>query len=89
MIRALWKSVAAWVLAPMQDFLSLGDWARMNYPGNPSGNWNWRMHPSAISEGLIKRLYETNYLYGRLPEKDKEAHRKEIAQQMEGQVKPH
>jgi 4-alpha-glucanotransferase len=89
MIRSLWKSVAAWVLAPMQDFLSLGEWARMNYPGNPSGNWNWRMHPDAISEGLTRRLYETNFLYGRLPEKEKETYRKKVAQETEGKVMPH
>ena len=89
MIRALWNSVAAWVLAPMQDFLSLGEWARMNYPGNPSGNWNWRMHPNAINEGLIARLHETNFLYGRLPEEEKEEHRQQVTAETEGQVKPH
>jgi len=89
MIRVLWQSVAAWVLAPMQDFLSLGEWARMNYPGNPSGNWNWRMHPDAINEGLINRLYDTNYLYGRLPKEEKEAIHKAMMEEMEGQVMPH
>jgi len=89
MIRALWKSVAAWVLAPMQDFLSLGNWARMNYPGNPSGNWHWRMHPNAINESLIARLRETNFLYGRLPEKEKAALRKALKEKMAGKVMPH
>jgi 4-alpha-glucanotransferase len=89
MIRVLWQSVAAWVLAPMQDFLSLGEWARMNYPGNPSGNWDWRMHPDAISEGLVKRLYDTNYLYGRLPKAEKDAIRQAVLKEMEGKVMPH
>lgn len=89
MIRVLWRSVAAWVLAPMQDFLNLGEWARMNYPGNPSGNWDWRMHPNAINEGLIERLYETNYLYGRLPKAEKEALHEEMVKSIEGQVMPH
>ncbi len=89
MIRVLWQSVAAWVLAPMQDFLSLGEWARMNYPGNPSGNWDWRMHPDAISEGLIQRLYQTNYLYGRLPKDEKEAIHQAVMEEMEGKVMPH
>jgi 4-alpha-glucanotransferase len=89
MIRVLWRSVAAWVLAPMQDFLSLGEWARMNYPGNPSGNWVWRMHPNAINEGLIRRLHETNYLYGRLPKAEKEILHDKMVQEMEGQVMPH
>ncbi len=89
MIRALWQSVAAWVIAPMQDFLSLGEWARMNYPGTPSGNWDWRMRSEAINEGLINRLRETNTLYGRLKEKDKEKIKARIRQDNEGKVMPH
>jgi 4-alpha-glucanotransferase len=89
MIRVLWDSVAAWVLAPMQDFLSLGNWARMNYPGDPSGNWQWRMHPNAINESLISRLHETNFLYGRLPEEEKKALHDAMLEEMEGQVMPH
>lgn len=89
MIRTLWQSVAAWVVAPMQDFLSLGNWARMNFPGTSSGNWTWRMHPDAIDQGLIQRLYETNFLYGRLPQKEKFAIHKAAMEAMEGKVSPH
>jgi 4-alpha-glucanotransferase len=89
MIRALWRSRAAWVVAPMQDFLGLAGWARMNFPGKASGNWSWRMHPNAINESLVNRLYETNYLYGRLPDKEKQAIREKMLKQMEGQVMPH
>jgi 4-alpha-glucanotransferase len=73
----------------MQDFLSLGNWARMNYPGNASGNWGWRMPPDAINESLVNRLHETNYLYGRLPEEEKENIRKKLEDQTSGQVMPH
>ncbi len=89
MICTLWKSVAAWVLAPMQDFLSLGEWARMNYPGTPSGNWNWRMHPNAITESLVSRLHETNFLYGRLPEQEKQAYLSALKEKLGGKVMPH
>lgn len=89
MIRILWQSVAAWVLAPMQDFLSLGDWSRMNYPGNPSGNWRWRLHPNAIDESLINRLYETNLIYGRLPSEQKKIIHDEVMKATDGQVMPH
>lgn len=65
-IRAAWMSVGVFALAPLQDFLSLGNEARMNCPGSPSGNWTWRMESHAISEGLKRRLKEFNYLYGRL-----------------------
>jgi 4-alpha-glucanotransferase len=89
MIRVLWASAAAWVLAPLQDFLSLGNWARMNYPGNPSGNWGWRMHPGALDDGLVYRLHETNYLYGRLPKSEKDALHQSMMEEMDGQVMPH
>lgn len=65
MIRATWGSVAVFALAPMQDFLNLGNEARMNYPGNPSGNWTWRMTNSALSDSLQARIKEINFLYDR------------------------
>jgi len=65
MIRACWASVAVLALAPMQDFLELGNEARMNYPGSPSGNWTWRMPEEALSEALQRRIREINYLYDR------------------------
>lgn len=88
-IRVLWRSNAAWVIAPMQDFLSLGNWARMNYPGTVSGNWSWRMRPDAINEALIARLHETNFLYGRLPLAEKQSIRQSILNELKGQVLPH
>jgi len=65
LIRLTWMSVAIFALAPVQDFLNLGNEARMNYPGNPSGNWSWRMSSGATSAGLRDKLKEINYLYDR------------------------
>ena len=65
LIRATWGSVAAFAIAPMQDFLGLGNEARMNYPGNPSGNWFWRMPDNAMSSSLQERVKELNFLYDR------------------------
>jgi 4-alpha-glucanotransferase len=65
MIRAVWSSVAAFTLAPMQDFLSLGTEARMNLPGRLGGNWSWRVQPEQLNEKLIHRIREINYLYSR------------------------
>jgi 4-alpha-glucanotransferase len=67
LIRACWASVAMFALAPMQDFLALGNEARMNYPGDPSGNWVWRMPQDAMSSSLLERIKELNYLYLRTP----------------------
>jgi 4-alpha-glucanotransferase len=66
LIRGVWSSVAVFGLAPMQDFLSLDNKARMNYPGNPSGNWMWRMSDQALSPELQTKIKELNYLYSRM-----------------------
>jgi 4-alpha-glucanotransferase len=49
----------------MQDFLNLGNSARMNYPGNPSGNWTWRMPETALNDGLSQSIRELTFLYSR------------------------
>jgi 4-alpha-glucanotransferase len=66
LIRAVWMSVCVFALAPMQDFLGLDNTARMNYPGQPSGNWTWRMRADALTPALQKRMREINYVYDRL-----------------------
>jgi 4-alpha-glucanotransferase len=65
MVRAIWSSVAVFAIAPMQDLLGLGTQARMNYPGKPVGNWQWRLREDDISRSLGEKLAELNELYGR------------------------
>jgi 4-alpha-glucanotransferase len=65
MVRAIWSSVANVVVAPLQDLLSLGTEARMNFPGKPAGNWTWRMPVDAASDDLRDNLLELNTLYSR------------------------
>jgi 4-alpha-glucanotransferase len=89
MMRSIWQSVSNYVLAPMQDLLSLGTEARMNLPGSPSGNWSWRMPATSLSEILQTRLYELNYLYGRLPKDEKLRLLKNVDAEQSEVVKPH
>ena len=42
MMRAISSSVANIVIFPMQDVLGLFGDHRMNFPGQPTGNWEWR-----------------------------------------------
>ena len=65
LIRGIWSSVAILAVAPMQDLLSLGGKARMNFPGKLGGNWEWRMSEEDMDAELAKRLKEINYLYRR------------------------
>jgi 4-alpha-glucanotransferase len=65
MIRTVWRSVAMFAIAPMQDFLSLDTRARMNFPGNPSGNWTWRLPKDALSPALLEEMRDLNITFGR------------------------
>lgn len=63
LIRGIWSSVAVYTVTPMQDILSLGTEARMNYPSRLGGNWEWRMTAEDMSETAAERLQELNQLY--------------------------
>lgn len=64
-LRGGQSSVADLFVAQMQDYLGLGSEARMNTPGILGGNWQWRMLPGQITEGLTKRIAHMTSLYGR------------------------
>ncbi len=46
----------------------LGSWARMNLPGRPGGNWQWRYKPGALNPDLQQRLLVLTATFGRLPQ---------------------
>ncbi len=83
MIRGVWQSVAMFALAPLQDFLVLDSEARMNYPGNPSGNWTWRMRPNSLTPELSEQILDYNFIYGRAPASFKEQRKEEEAREPE------
>jgi 4-alpha-glucanotransferase len=62
LIRATWKSVAVFAIAPMQDVLGLGGEARMNFPSRLGGNWEWRMSEADFREDLAAGLRDLNWL---------------------------
>lgn len=64
-LRGGMSSVADLFVAQMQDYLGLGADARMNTPGTPDGNWQWRMLPGQITPTLTRRIAEMTSLYGR------------------------
>ncbi|WP_069999341.1 4-alpha-glucanotransferase [Cellulosilyticum sp. I15G10I2] len=70
-IRGAWSSTGKTAIAPMQDFLGLGNEARMNLPSTLGINWRWRMKKDALTEKLHTRIYELTKRYGRLKEYDK------------------
>ena len=67
MIRGCMSSVSKLCIIQMQDYLELGGFARMNFPGTlSSANWTWRAAPGFLSEELKERILETTRRYGRL-----------------------
>ncbi len=66
LIRLAWMSVADLAVTPLQDVLSLGSEARMNRPGQPSGNWRWRYRAEMLTDELLDRLAQLTELYERV-----------------------
>jgi 4-alpha-glucanotransferase len=48
LIRAAIESSAELAIVPIQDLMSLGSEARLNTPGAPTGNWQWRYQPHQL-----------------------------------------
>jgi 4-alpha-glucanotransferase len=67
MIRLAFASVADSVIIPLQDLMSLGNEARMNFPGKTGGWWTWRYRPEMLSGTISRRLEEITELFGRYP----------------------
>ncbi|MBQ7568563.1 4-alpha-glucanotransferase [bacterium] len=65
MIRGIFASHAKVAIVPVQDILDLGSQARMNKPGEPYGNWTWRIFPGQLNEFAANRLRDITLLYGR------------------------
>ena len=55
-IRAVLASVANTVIVPLQDVLGIGSEGRMNQPGQPNGNWRWRVRAEALTDAVADRL---------------------------------
>jgi len=56
MIAYAMSSVADTVIIPMQDYLKLGDEARINSPSTKEGNWGFILPNGALKTTLSKRI---------------------------------
>lgn len=64
-LRGGLSSVSDLFVAQMQDYLGLGSEARMNTPGIPSGNWQWRLEDGMITPELTEKIARFARNYGR------------------------
>ncbi|PAX56148.1 4-alpha-glucanotransferase [Brunnivagina elsteri] len=69
LIRLAFSAIANQAITPLQDILGLGNEARMNFPGKPEGNWEWRYHSDTLTPDLSAKLKDLTILYGRAPQK--------------------
>jgi 4-alpha-glucanotransferase len=60
----VWESAAGVAMMPAQDLLGLGSEARMNVPGEPRGNWRWRL-ARPVTEVTWQRMRQLTVGSGR------------------------
>ena len=60
------RSVANTCIIPVQDYLGLGDEARINMPSTLGNNWVWRMDYNSFNKEIIEKIKTLTKLYGRL-----------------------
>lgn len=56
LINLAMASVARDCIVPIQDYLGLGNEARMNKPGTVGFNWRWRLKPGQVTGGLAEEM---------------------------------
>lgn len=64
-LRGGMSSTAELFVAQLQDYLGLGAASRINTPGEPSGNWQWRLLPGQLTPELADRIGRMTRMYGR------------------------
>lgn len=65
-IRIAHASVANMCIIPMQDYLGLGNEARINTPSTLGDNWKWRMKDGAFTDEIAAKILHLTTTYGRL-----------------------
>ncbi len=66
-LRMALASVAKTAIFPLQDVMGLGTESRMNRPGSPGGNWEWRFREGDLTPEISGQLAELVRLYERDP----------------------
>ena len=65
MLRLAIASSAKLCVIPIQDYLGLGDEARINTPSTLGGNWKWRLREGQLTPELARRIGTYMTRYGR------------------------
>ena len=71
-IRLALSSTARLAVIPVQDYLGLGNRARINEPSTLGKNWRWRMKTEDLTDEILERCRQMAEQYSRVPEKEQE-----------------
>ena len=63
--EGVWQSRAQVAVTPLQTLLKLDAEARMNTPGTPGGNWQWRFGEGDLTDRVGEELRALNTRYDR------------------------
>lgn len=66
MIRLAMMSAADTCIIPVQDYLGLGNEARLNHPSTLGSNWKWRLTEKQITPELLKKIRKLTEISFRL-----------------------
>lgn len=69
-VRLALMSVANLAIIPVQDYLGLGDEARINEPSTLGDNWKWRLVPGQFDAHTAGRIRELTEISDRLPARE-------------------
>lgn len=70
-IRSMMASSANTVIFQMQDFIGLGNEARINEPSTLGKNWRWRIRSECINDWLAELILKSTKTYYRIPNEKK------------------
>ncbi|MCR5147601.1 MAG: 4-alpha-glucanotransferase [Eubacterium sp.] len=65
-IRVAQNSIADYCIIPIQDYLYLGNEARINAPSTLGGNWSWRVEKSDLNKRTASKIRQITCIYGRI-----------------------
>lgn len=66
MVRLAMMSTANLCIIPLQDYMGLGDEARINHPSTLGCNWRWRLVKGQVTSQLLKQIRELTEISARL-----------------------
>ena len=66
MLRLAISSTANICIIPIQDYMGLGDEARINKPSTLGNNWQWRMNEGQLTKKLAQKIGKSMEIYGRV-----------------------